>query len=152
MSNLLVVLKDEVRRLARKEMRQGTRVLKRASAQHRRDIAGIKRSVASLEKHVSFLVSRERARVAKLEVSGELAEKSRFSPTWLAKHRKKLGLSAGDYAKLLGVSAQSVYHWEKGITKPRPGQVGAIAALRSIRKREAKQRLAVLAGKAVESV
>jgi len=33
--------------------------------------------------------------------------------------RKRLGLSAADYAKLIGVSSLTVYNWEHGRTRPR---------------------------------
>jgi len=46
---------------------------------------------------------------------------------------------------LLGVSAQSIYLWEAGKTKPRQSQLEAIAALRKMGKREAKAQLANLA-------
>ena len=42
---------------------------------------------------------------------------------------------AAEMGKLLGVPAQSVYHWETGKTKPRAGQLVAIAAVRKLGKR-----------------
>ena len=68
----------------------------------------------------------------------------RFSATRLAAQRRKLGLSAADFAALLGVSGQSVYKWEHGESRPRARQLEAIAALRGIGKREAAERLAKL--------
>jgi transcriptional regulator with XRE-family HTH domain len=53
----------------------------------------------------------------------------------------RLGLSAADLARLLGVSMQSVYNWEHKKATPRKEQVAAIAALRSVGKKEARQRL-----------
>ena len=47
---------------------------------------------------------------------------------------------------LLGVSGQSIYHWEAEKSRPRQAQLQAIAALRKIGKREAKRKLAELAG------
>jgi hypothetical protein len=38
----------------------------------------------------------------------------RFSPTRFLTLREKLGLSAADMGKLMGVSGQSVYKWESG--------------------------------------
>ena len=43
MTNLATALKEEIRRLARKEIRAETLQTKRSSAQHRRDIAALKR-------------------------------------------------------------------------------------------------------------
>jgi DNA-binding transcriptional regulator YiaG len=43
---------------------------------------------------------------------------------------------------LLGVSAQTVYHWEAGKSRPRQQQLIAIAALRKLGKRKALAQLA----------
>lgn len=148
MPNLMSVLKQEIRRLARSEARSETDVLKRASAQYRRDIASLKRDVSRLQKKVAFLEKQERGRVSQpaQQIGEAQAGTVRFSPAWLRKHRKKLGLSAHDYAKLAGVSAQSIYHWEQEKSRPRQSQVAALAAIRSLGKREALQRLEVLEG------
>ncbi|MFM6992100.1 MAG: helix-turn-helix domain-containing protein [Rhodoferax sp.] len=55
--------------------------------------------------------------------------------------RKKLGLSAADMGKLLGVSAQSIYHWETGKTKPHASQLAAISAVRKMGKKEVASKL-----------
>jgi DNA-binding transcriptional regulator YiaG len=68
----------------------------------------------------------------------------RFSAKGLAGQRQRLGLSAAATAKLLGVSALSVYKWESGQTRPRAKHFPAIAALRSMGKREAAARLSEL--------
>jgi len=69
----------------------------------------------------------------------------RFSAKDLAAQRQRLGLSAAAMAKLLGVSALSVYKWESGQTRPRAKHLPGIAALRSMGKREAAARLSELA-------
>ena len=60
----------------------------------------------------------------------------RFSAKGLNSRRQKLGLSAGDMGALLGVSAQTIYNWEAGTTRPRGPQVEAIAAVRAMGKRQ----------------
>ena len=45
-------------------------------------------------------------------------------------------------AKLLGVSAQSVYHWEAGKSRPRANQLQAISEVRKLSKKEALARIA----------
>ncbi|MFM8575649.1 MAG: helix-turn-helix domain-containing protein, partial [Limnohabitans sp.] len=55
--------------------------------------------------------------------------------------RKKLGLSAAEMGQLIGVSPQSIYHWETGKTRPRASQLEAIAAVRKLGKREVAARL-----------
>ena len=144
MPNLASVLKDEIRRLARKEIKDQVGSTKRMTAQHRRDVAELKRQVQTLTKQVAFLERQEKKRVSQIQPSKEAAEKARFSPTWLVSHRQRLGLSAADYATLVRVSAQTIYNWEQGKSKPRPQQVAALAAVRGLGKREALKRLEML--------
>ena len=75
-------------------------------------------------------------------VEGEVSTKFRFSAKRFAAQRQKLGLSAGDMGTLLGVSGQTVYHWESGKTRPRQSQLAAIAAVRGLGKRAIKAQLA----------
>jgi len=78
----------------------------------------------------------------------EAGTKFRFVAKGLRSQRARLGLSADEYAKLVGVSAQSIYNWEHGHATPRPAQVAAIARLRSIGKREARAQLGSAPAKA----
>jgi len=49
-------------------------------------------------------------------------------------------------AKLVGVSAQSIYNWEHAVTRPRETQLGTLVALRSLGKKEVRARLQQLEG------
>jgi transcriptional regulator with XRE-family HTH domain len=55
--------------------------------------------------------------------------------------RQKLGLSANEMGRLLGVSGQSIYLWEAGKAKPRASQLPAIAKVRKMGKREVRSQL-----------
>ena len=141
MPNIAVVLKEEIARLARKELRAQTQELKKASAQYRTHIAALRKRVETLERQLKK-ANRAAGRSAPAEEEdSEESTSRRFSATRLASQRQKLGLSAADFAALLGVSGQSVYKWEHGESRPRARQLEAIAALRGIGKREAAARL-----------
>ncbi len=140
MPNLAESLKQAMVRIARKEIRGQTGTTKRAATQHRRDIADLKRKIAALEKEVTFLRRQEQKRVGG-KVPIELAEGARFSPRWVRVHRSKLGLSATDYAELVGVHPITIYSWEQGKTKPRKEQLASLVAIRKLGKREAMKRL-----------
>ncbi len=47
---------------------------------------------------------------------------------------------------LVGVSAQTIYNWEAGTTRPRAEQLAIIAAVRKMGKREVKARLEQMQG------
>ncbi|MEJ8838562.1 helix-turn-helix domain-containing protein [Ramlibacter sp. AN1133] len=148
MPNIAAVLKDEIARIARKEARAQTAEFKKASAQYRTHIAALRRRIEDLERQVkrtSKAVAKGGA--APEEDDGDAQTTNRrFSATRLAAQRQKLGLSAADFATLIGVSGQSVYKWEHGEARPRARQLEAIAALRGIGKREAAARLAQIQG------
>jgi len=141
MPNIAVVLKEEIARLARKEVRAQTQEFKKASAQYRTHIAALRKRVETLERQLKRTSKAVVRAAPAAQDDGEESTSRRFSPTRLAAQRKKLGLSAADFATLLGVSGQSVYKWEHGESRPRARQLEAIAAVRGIGKREAAARL-----------
>jgi DNA-binding transcriptional regulator YiaG len=141
MPNFLPALNEHVRRLARREIRSDSARTKRASAQHRRDIATLKRQIKNLTSRFSLLEKRAFTPLATL-ASGQAPDALRFRKEGLKTHRAKLGLSAKDYGTLVGVSGLTIYHWEAGKSKPRKKQLPAIAAIRGLGKREALARLA----------
>ena len=144
MSNIGTVLKAEITRLSRKEVRSQVDPTRKATALHRRDIAALKRQVASLERQVTVLLRKTAS--TRSEVSVEATAKPiRFSAKRLQSQRSRLGLSAIDFGRLLGVSAQTIYNWEHEVARPRVEQLGKLAAMRGIGKREAGERLKQLA-------
>lgn len=146
MPNITVVLREEISRLARKEIKIQTEALRKASAEQRKKIAEMRHQIAELQRRVAFL--EKQAPKKDTGKAGEVgAGGFRFSPKGLRSNRKRLGLSASDYGKLAGVTAQTVYMWERATTRPREQQLEALAALRSMGKKEARARLEALAKK-----
>jgi DNA-binding transcriptional regulator YiaG len=141
MPNIAAVLKDEIARIARKEVRVQTEEFKKSSAQYRAHIAALRRRVDDLERQLKRVGKSAARSSAADEDEDSSGTPRRFSPTRLASQRQKLGLSAAEFAALIGVSGQSVYKWEHGESRPRARQLEAIAALRGIGKREAATRL-----------
>lgn len=144
MPNLQAVLREEIQRLARREIRSELQATKKAVSQYRRDIAELKRSHADLERRLQYLESRETERLKAGPRAKEPPEGTRFSSTALRKRRERLGLSREQFASLAGVSASTVYNWESGKTKPTGKHLATLVALRDIGKREAQKRLELL--------
>jgi DNA-binding transcriptional regulator YiaG len=139
MPNFSSLFKEEVTRLARRQVRQEVESLKKASGQYRRDIAALKREVARLGRQAA---RGERVRSAAAETPDSASgTKVRFVAKGLKSQRERLGLSAAEYAKLAQVSQQSIYNWESGSTRPRAEQIAVLASLRVLGRKAARARL-----------
>lgn len=146
MTTLAVALKDEIRRLARKEIKAATSSTSKAVAQFRREIARLKRQARAQERKIAFLEAQERKRLGKAEAGAATKDGGRFSARSVKSQRRRTGLSAADYAKLVGVSGLTIYNWENGKSRPRQEQHAALVAVRGLGKRQAQAKLAMLNG------
>ncbi len=141
--NAYSILKVEIARVARKEIKAEMDALRRASKKYRSDIAALKHQVALLERELKRKPGMNKN--SDEAASGQMSEVThRFSAKGLASHRKRLGLSAEALGKLIGASGLSIYHWEGGKSRPRDQYLPAIAALRTLGKRQAHEVLATL--------
>ena len=159
MASLASVLKEEVGRLARKEIRQQTAGMARTVAQCERDIVALKGQIADLKRMASVARTQgapaptttkkaagKKAATTKPAAetasgTGRQAARSRFSAKVLKASRERLGLSADNYGKLIGVSGLSIYNWEQEKARPRESSIAALNTIRGIGKREAAKRL-----------
>lgn len=143
MPNIASVLKSEIVRLARKEVRSEVAGAKKAVASSRSEIAALKKRVRDLE--VQLRTVAKSARSARVRPEPEAsAPLHRFSAKGLASQRRRLGLSAVECGLLIGASGQSVYNWESGKARPRASLMPAIGALRKLGRKAATARLAEL--------
>jgi DNA-binding transcriptional regulator YiaG len=140
MPNIASVLKSEITRIARKEIRAEVDGLKKSVSGYRSEIAALKRRSQSLEQELKRL-QRSVPKPESLPVE-EAGKTQRFSAKGLASQRQRLGLSADAVGILIGTSGQSVYNWEAGKARPRAGHLAAIAALRGLSKTQAAEILA----------
>lgn len=142
MPDIASVLKVEIARIARKEMKGEIEALKKATAQQRSAIASLKRMAEQLER----LVRRASKGLGHAAFAGEMPDvgestQLRFSAKGFASLRARLGISAAAMGQLLGVSPLSIYKWESGKTRPRATQLPKIAQVRGLGKREVMARL-----------
>ena len=100
----------------------------------------MKRRIEALDKQISRLEKMVPKNVAPT-ADKESETKLRFKPQGVRAQRTRRGLSAEKMGGLVGVSAQTIYNWEAGTTRPRAEQLAAIAAVRKMGKREVKARL-----------
>jgi DNA-binding transcriptional regulator YiaG len=143
MTNPYSALKAEIVRLARKEVKAETLALKQTITHHRAVLSALKKQVASLEQALRQTRKSATKTLTAVESSTAAAEpvQRRFSPARLAAHRARLGLSAADYGKLVGMSGAIVYLWEKAEARPNASVVDALARLKSLTRAEVAERL-----------
>ena len=140
MSNIATLLKAEISRISRREIRTQVQPLRRASTSYRREIAALKREVQNLRRQTNLL-AKQTAKPAEPVGAEGFTSPLRFVAKGLRSLRTRLGLSAPDLARLLGVSDQSIYNWELKKAVPRKEQLAALATIRSLGKREVLARL-----------
>ena len=143
MPNIASILKSEISRVARKELRAEFEPFKKTLNAYRVDISALKRRAGELEKEVRLLrkASTKSATAPPPQVGDATAARTRFSAKSLTSQRARLGLSAEDCGLLIGASGQSIYNWESGNARPRGEFLMAIAALKKFGKKSAAQAL-----------
>lgn len=140
MPNIGSLLREEISRLSRRETRSLVDSTRKATSQHRRDIAALKRQVTQLQRQIKQLSHRSLGG-QQADPSDTAAKPVRFTSKGLRSLRSRLGVSQTDLGRLLGVSAQSIYNWEREAAKPRAGQLAKLSALRAVGKRQAAEML-----------
>ncbi len=139
MPNIAALLKTEIARISRKEIRADTERLQAIVAQQRKELAALKRQFATLEKSVARVLRTSRKEPQPGEPSTSMASGDtgvKFSAAKLVKHRQLLGISANEYGSLVGASGQSVYKWEAGKAYPRSKQLMQLNKVLAFGKRE----------------
>ena len=120
--------------------------MRKAAAQHRKAIALLKREASKLQREITRL-ERQTGGEAVPPVSEGEGDGIRFTAKGIHSNRARLGVSAADFGKLIGVSAQTVYKWEHGSARPRKRQLALLASLRGVGKKDAVARLETLNAK-----
>lgn len=145
MPNIQSLLKAEIARVVRKELKRENAGLRASVSAYRSEIAALKRRVAELEKGTKGLqrdLDRTRGIPTQRTESSGSSVDLRFQAGGLASNRRRLGLSAADFGLLIGATGKSIYAWEQGQTSPRAKYLEAIAGLRGAGKRDVSKRLA----------
>ena len=137
-------LQQEIRRLVQKEAKLEVAKARQVAIHYRRQNAQLRRLLRQQERAIRLLKRQAGQLPSTASEEGPLAG-VRFSAKSVRSQRERLGFSAEDYAKLVGVSPLTIRHWEDGTARPRKAQLMALVAVRGIGKREALKRLAEMA-------
>ena len=141
MAKIEGVIKAEIMRLAKREVRAVFRPLKREVWQMSTKLSNLSKGFASLNRMAKELHLEERAK-PKLEATLEEVKISRITPERISRLRKKFGISQRELGILIGASIGAILSWEKGKFRPKGEKKAALVALRKLKKREVKKLLA----------
>ena len=150
MSNIAKVLKAEIMRISRKEVKGATQGIGKSNTWLRKIMADLKRSVHFLEKeNKRLVVTMGKYQVESPQTPDEETSKARLTSKGIRSLRNRLGLSQANFGKLLGTTAHSVYLWEKkeGALKLRDKTRQALLSIRGLRAGEARTKLDEAGGK-----
>ena len=145
MPNIVKVFREEIARISRKEAKTAVAPLRKPSIRLRKDVAELKRRLAELEvesKRLQGVLSKVQTAIP-VPAAAEEPARVRLTAKGIKSLRRKLGVSQEKFAKLLGVSDQAVYLWERkaGGLNLRKETLAAVLAVRGLTPTEAATRL-----------
>ncbi len=141
MGKLEGIIKSEIVRLAKREMRKistplgcDVRAMKSTVSQLRKTVLALQRITAHQQKELG-------KGKTPLEANPEEVKTSRFSPRLIRSLRNHLGISQRELAVLAGVTVGAIHQWESGTFKPRDSKKAVLVALRKIGRRDVRKLL-----------
>lgn len=143
MGKVEAIIKSEIVRLSKRELRKVTNPLKKDIWALKNAVSQLRKTVLPLERFVA-LQRKEWGKEPPLKAAPEEVETARLSPRLIRSLRKRLRLSQRDLARLAGVTPLAVYQWETGVFKPKKEKRSVLVALRKLGRRDAKKLLEAL--------
>ncbi len=143
MPNIATVLKAEIARIARRETKVAVANLQKSTSKARKIWVDTKNRLAELERQVKALKSQLAKPATQMEEDTASADSLRMTGKRVKSLRGRLGVTQAQFALLVGVTPQAVYHWEQqaGALKLRSKTQAGLAIVRGLRAREARARL-----------
>jgi DNA-binding transcriptional regulator YiaG len=144
MANIVKTMNEEIRRLARKEVKTVASALKKDTVRLKKFVASLRRELSAVGRIARRLAAAEsRRQAAEVEAAPPAEADIRITAKGVRSVRRRLRLSAPQFAKLMETTTQTVYNWEKsqGPLRLRERTKAQLLAIRGIGAREAVARL-----------
>ena len=145
MPNVAKVLREEIARLAKRQVRTELSPLRRDTVRLKKSVGELRRQIATLSRASRELVKTvtPMMETRAIEDATKSADKLRPTSKSLKRLRARLGLTQAQFGQLLGVSGQAVVQWasKEGRVRMRATTLAALARIKDIGKREALRRL-----------
>ena len=141
MPNIAQILREEITRLARKEIRAACDPLRKQVRTLRQTVKAQGETVAKLEKSMGKMAALSSDNSASLYAPEEEKTRGRVTPASIKRHRNRLKLSQAELGSLLDVSTNTIVRWEAGTSKPRVQHRAALLKMRDLGRREVTKML-----------
>jgi len=135
------IIKSEIVRLAKKEVRKVSRPLGRDLRSLKSVVSQLRRTVLGLQRITTSQQKELQKGKAVLEAPLEEVKESRFSPRLIRSLRRHLGITQKELAILTGVTVGAAHLWESGQFKPSMKKKAVMVALRKLGRREVEKLL-----------
>jgi hypothetical protein len=135
-------IKEAIARGARRQVRQAVTPLRREVIRLRRKVLELHGTLATVRRSAAGWERMLEAAPAVPPPPDAEVKSARMSPRLINSLRKRLGLSQMALARIVGVSAPAVAHWEAGESTPAGQNRATLVGLRKLGKREVKDLLA----------
>ncbi len=136
MPDVAQVLKAEIRRVARSEVKGQIAAVKGQIRVLKKTVRMQRDTIAQLQRALSERCRREAADATPAESTS-----ARITPASIKRHRLRLKLSQRELGQLLGVSTNTIVRWEAGTSMPRAKHRTHLAELRGLGRRAVLSRL-----------
>jgi len=139
MGRVEAIIKSEIVRLAKREIRKITFPLGRDVRALKGFVSQLRRTVSELQRFAALQKKELEKKEIPLQANPEEVKMSRFSPRLIRSLRRRLGITQKELALLTGVTVGAIHQWESGIFKPTMKKKEVIVALRKLRRREVRK-------------
>ena len=145
MPDVAIVLKEEISRIARKEIRARVDPLKKQVIDLRRRLRTAETTILQLQKTTNKTANTVSRQSGAIVPDVEETRQIRISADSVKKLRTRLRLTQAHMAQLVDVSTNTVVRWEQGTSSPRGGSRAVMASMRSMGVKQVKKQLEKMA-------
>jgi len=135
------IIKSEIVRLAKREIRKISVPLGQDVWSLKSAVSQLRKTVLALERFAALQTKELKKKKIPLEATPEEVKISRFSPRLIRSLRGQLGITQNELAVLAGVTVGAIHQWESGMFRPREEKKGLLVALRKLGRREVRRLL-----------
>ena len=141
MPNVAQVLREEITRLARKEVRTACDPLRKHLRTLRQTVKSQQETITKLDEALAKVATLSPDTSASLSAPEEEDTRARVTPASIKRHRNRLKLSQAQLGTLLDVSTNTILRWEAGTSKPRDQYRGRLLKMRDLGRRDVTKML-----------